>query len=125
MAVTTVFWPLITITGRLGRSSLIIGRSSKPFVLGIITSVITRSPNPCLIHSSNCSPLLVDLVDKPNLCNFFSITVLIASSSSAIKIKLLLIFITLIRWKQYRKNCLSTTTINLYYTSMLINNISY
>jgi hypothetical protein len=46
MAVMKVFWALITMMGRSGRSFLMRGSSSNAFSSGITTSVMTRSPSP-------------------------------------------------------------------------------
>ena len=53
MAVPSVFFALITIIGRSGRSFLIRGIRSKAFWSGIITSVTTTSPSPLLTHCHN------------------------------------------------------------------------
>ena len=54
-----VFWALITTIGRSGRAFLIRGMRSNAFSSGITTSVITRSPSPCVIqrHSVAAFPV--------------------------------------------------------------------
>jgi hypothetical protein len=58
-AVRRVFWALITITGRRGRTFRIRGSTSKTFSSGMITSVMTRSPSPSETHFRRVAALPV------------------------------------------------------------------
>lgn len=58
-AVRRVFCALMTMIGSLGRSFRILGRTSKTFSSGIITSVTTRSPSPSVTHFNNVVALPV------------------------------------------------------------------
>jgi hypothetical protein len=58
-AVISVFWALMTMIGRSGRSFLMRGIRSKAFSSGMITSVITTSPSPCATHRHSVAALPV------------------------------------------------------------------
>src|ERR1700730_7904758 len=84
MAVMNVFWALMTMIGRSGRSFLMRGRRSKAFSSGITTSVMTRSPSPWLTQRHSVAALPVERTSYPARDRAWFNTVRIAASSSAI-----------------------------------------
>src|SRR5215471_13969904 len=86
MAVMKVFWALMTMIGRSGRSFLMRGRRSNAFSSGITTSVMTRSPSPWLTHRHRVAAFPVERTSYPARERAWFNTVRIAASSSAIKI---------------------------------------
>src|SRR5580704_2150156 len=85
IAVMNVFWALITMIGRSGRSFLMRGSRSKAFSSGITTSVMTRSPSPWLTHRQSVAAFPVERTSYPARDRAWFNTVRIAASSSAIK----------------------------------------
>ena len=58
-AVISVFWALMTMMGRSGRSFLMRGIRSNAFSSGITTSVMTTSPSPCATQRHSVAALPV------------------------------------------------------------------
>src|SRR5215467_7546061 len=85
MAVINVFWALMTMIGRSGRSFLMRGKRSKAFSSGMTTSVMTRSPSPWLTHRQRVAAFPVERTSYPARDRAWLSTVRIAASSSAIK----------------------------------------
>src|SRR5215468_4377549 len=81
-----VFWALMTMIGRSGRSFLMRGKRSKAFSSGMTTSVIIRSPSPWLTHRHRVAAFPVERTSYPARDSAWFNTVRIAASSSAIKI---------------------------------------
>src|SRR5215468_9307896 len=85
MAVMNVFWALMTMIGRSGRSFLMRGKRSKAFSSGITTSVMMRSPSPWLTHRHSVAAFPVERTSYPARDSAWFNTVRTAASSSAIK----------------------------------------
>src|SRR5215470_13948097 len=80
-----VFWALMTMTGRSGRSFLMRGKRSKAFSSGMTTSVMIRSPSPWLTQRQRVAAFPVERTSYPARDSAWFNTVRIAASSSAIK----------------------------------------
>ncbi len=85
IAVIDVFWALITMIGRSGRTFLMRGRGDRRRSRrGITTSVMTRSPSPWLTHRHSVAAFPVERTSYPARDRAWFNTVRIAASSSAI-----------------------------------------